>query len=214
MTTLSTSGITPLVTGFETLLTSAIVPLTEAAQACATALNSTASSAGGSGAGGIGAMFGGGASSGATDTSIVSGFSGTLFANGGIMTSAGPLELRKYANGGVANSPQVAVYGEAGPEAYVPLPDGRTIPVTISASGGSGGSSTGSSSSGAAPAVTVNVINQSGTQVAAQQQGQPTINAGQTILNVVLTAVNQPGSFRTGMQNALSSSSTSSSKPA
>ena len=125
------------------------------------------------------------------------------------MTNEGPLSLRKYANGGIANSPQVAIYGEAGPEAYVPLPDGRTIPVTINTSGGSS-----SESASAAPAITVNVINQSGTQVAAQQQGQPTINAGQTILNVVLTAVTQPGSFRTGMQNALSSSSSSSSKPA
>lgn len=53
------------------------------------------------------------------------------FANGGIMTNAGPMELRRYASGGVANSPQLAMYGEAGPEAYVPLPDGRNIPVKM-----------------------------------------------------------------------------------
>ena len=52
-------------------------------------------------------------------------------ANGGIMTSAGPLPLRRYAAGGVANSPQLAVFGERGPEAYVPLPDGRSIPVKM-----------------------------------------------------------------------------------
>lgn len=40
-----------------------------------------------------------------------------------------------YAGGGVSSSP--AIFGEAGPEAAVPLPDGRTIPVTIR--GGSGG---------------------------------------------------------------------------
>ncbi len=62
--------------------------------------------------------------------SIVGGLFG--FEKGGIMTSAGPLPLRSYARGGVANSPQLALFGEgAGPEAFVPLPDGRSIPVTI-----------------------------------------------------------------------------------
>lgn len=221
MTTLSTSGIAPLVTGFESLTTTGITPLMEAAQECATALRQAATSAGGSGggAGGIGGLFGGagGATSsgataaGASDMSIGADFAGTLFANGGIMTSAGPLELRKYATGGIANSPQVAVYGEAGPEAYVPLPDGRSIPVTISGSGDSSGSGT---SAAASPPITVNVINQSGTQVAAQQQGPSSISAGQMILNVVLTAASQPGSFRSGMQTALTSPSSSSTKPA
>ena len=60
------------------------------------------------------------------------------FANGGIMTSSGPVPLRAYASGGIANSPQLALYGEGSkPEAYVPLPDGRTIPVTMS--GGAAG---------------------------------------------------------------------------
>jgi hypothetical protein len=67
----------------------------------------------------------------------------SAFADGGIMTNDGPVSLRKYANGGIANSPQLALYGEAGPEAYVPLPDGRSIPVTMSGSlgvdGGGGG---------------------------------------------------------------------------
>lgn len=61
----------------------------------------------------------------------------SMFANGGIMTEFGPLALRKYANGGIATSPQVAIYGEGKtPEAYVPLPDGRTIPVTMQGGGG------------------------------------------------------------------------------
>lgn len=60
------------------------------------------------------------------------------FADGGVMTSEGPLPLRGYASGGIANSPQLAVFGEGSrPEAYVPLPDGRTIPVTMS--GGTAG---------------------------------------------------------------------------
>ena len=70
---------------------------------------------------------------------VVSGFdfAGMFgFASGGVMTSAGPLPLRAYASGGVANSPQLALYGEgSSPEAYVPLPDGRTIPVTMKGAG-------------------------------------------------------------------------------
>lgn len=61
------------------------------------------------------------------------------FANGGIMTNSGPVPLNAYANGGIANSPQVALFGEGRmPEAYVPLPDGRTIPVTMKGEGGGG----------------------------------------------------------------------------
>jgi len=54
------------------------------------------------------------------------------FAGGGVMTREGPLPLRRYAGGGVADSPQLALFGEGRqPEAYVPLPDGRSIPVTV-----------------------------------------------------------------------------------
>ncbi|MFZ9264221.1 MAG: tape measure protein, partial [Polynucleobacter sp.] len=54
------------------------------------------------------------------------------FADGGIMTANGPLNLKRYATGGIANSPQLAMFGEGSmPEAYVPLPDGRSIPVTM-----------------------------------------------------------------------------------
>lgn len=64
---------------------------------------------------------------------LFSGLKGALpFANGGIMTEYGSLPLNKYADGGVARSPQVALFGEGRlPEAYVPLPDGRSIPVTM-----------------------------------------------------------------------------------
>lgn len=68
------------------------------------------------------------------------------FANGGVMTSGGPLRLQTYARGGIADRPQLALFGEGSrPEAFVPLPDGRRIPVALSypdipgASGGSGG---------------------------------------------------------------------------
>jgi len=53
------------------------------------------------------------------------------FAGGGIMTEYGALPLRQYQGGGMATSPQVAVFGEGStPEAYVPVPSGR-IPVEI-----------------------------------------------------------------------------------
>lgn len=58
------------------------------------------------------------------------------FADGGIMTGSGPAPLKKYASGGIANSPQLAMFGEGStPEAFVPLPDGRSIPVTMRADG-------------------------------------------------------------------------------
>lgn len=92
----------------------------------------------------MGAMtggFGGGAGAASAGAGL-SGFSTQLtssfgFANGGIMTGSGPLALNAYSSGGVANSPQLALFGEGRkPEAYVPLPDGRTIPVTMSGGGG------------------------------------------------------------------------------
>lgn len=98
--------------------------------------------------GGIGGFFSGLLGFGSSSSSWAS--SGTAFsdasqiaswmsfANGGIMSSAGPLPLRSYASGGIANSPQLALFGEGRMnEAYVPLPDGRSIPVTVSGGGSS-----------------------------------------------------------------------------
>jgi hypothetical protein len=64
---------------------------------------------------------------------VVAGMFG--FANGGVMSSYGPLKLNKYDKGGIASGPQLALYGEGRQnEAYVPLPDNRTIPVTLTGS--------------------------------------------------------------------------------
>ena len=41
-----------------------------------------------------------------------------------------------FAGGGITDRP--AIFGEGGPEAAVPLPDGRSIPVTLSGNGGGG----------------------------------------------------------------------------
>ncbi|MGJ0453467.1 MAG: hypothetical protein ACR65T_09620 [Methylocystis sp.] len=89
----------------------------------------------------LASLFGGsGGAAGAASSagSIISTIATTamsLFAleDGGVMTSRGPLPLRRYAGGGIADSPQLAMFGEGRmPEAYVPLPDGRSIPVAMS----------------------------------------------------------------------------------
>jgi hypothetical protein len=57
--------------------------------------------------------------------------SGLLFEKGGVMTSEGAMPLRRYQRGGVARSPQLAMFGEGSvPEAYVPVPSGK-IPVEM-----------------------------------------------------------------------------------
>jgi hypothetical protein len=52
--------------------------------------------------------------------------SGSLLPDAGISTI---INVQKFARGGIASGP--AIFGEAGPEAAVPLPDGRSIPVTF-----------------------------------------------------------------------------------
>lgn len=87
---------------------------------------------------------------------LLMGLGGFSFADGGVMTGSGPMSLPSYAKGGVmskfgnvplksysgggiANSPQLALFGEGKmPEAYVPLPDGRRIPVKMEGGGGGG----------------------------------------------------------------------------
>ena len=53
------------------------------------------------------------------------------FADGGIASRGRPHgpPLKRYAGGGVSRT--AAIFGEAGPEAAVPLPDGRRIPVDL-----------------------------------------------------------------------------------
>ena len=113
-------------------------------------------------------FLGGGAAAGASGLTSLFGF-----ANGGIMTSGGLLPLNKYAAGGIARRPQLALFGEGRmPEAYVPLPDGRTIPVTMQ---GAGAGETN---------VVVNVNMESG-QTQAQADGQRGTDLGLVIASVV-----------------------------
>lgn len=98
---------------------------------------------GGGGLGGLfGNLFGGGSALGGSPytggINAVNGLDiGWSFANGGIMSASGALPLNKYAGGGIATSPQLAVFGEGSMnEAFVPLPDGRSIPVQMRGGGG------------------------------------------------------------------------------
>jgi hypothetical protein len=76
----------------------------------------------------FGSIFGNGLNA-SIDNMIAS--NPAIFAGGGVMTKNGPVPLRKYAGGGIARSPQVAIFGEGStPEAYVPVPNGR-IPVEL-----------------------------------------------------------------------------------
>ena len=63
----------------------------------------------------------------------------SFFAKGGIMPGnmLGSIPINAYAGGGVASSPQLALFGEGrGAEAFVPLPDGKNIPVKMDGGGG------------------------------------------------------------------------------
>jgi lambda family phage tail tape measure protein len=115
------------------------------------------------------------------------------FANGGIMTEYGQLALKKYANGGVANTPQVAIYGEGKkPEAYVPLPDGRTIPVTMTGAGASSGGDGGIGS------VNINItVNNDGSENTSSDSSESTLTdmAGKirNIVRETLLTETRPG---------------------
>jgi hypothetical protein len=60
---------------------------------------------------------------------------GFALADGGVMGASidtnTAVPARAFAKGGIANSPTIALFGERQPEAFVPLPDGKTIPVTM-----------------------------------------------------------------------------------
>ena len=86
------------------------------------------------------------------------------------------------------------VFGEAGPEAIMPLkrgPDGR---LGVSTHGG-----------GVVPNVAINLINQGGEQMQATQQGQPRFNGEQWVIDVVMTKVMRNQSIRSQLRSALSS---------
>ncbi|MBZ9888128.1 phage tail length tape measure family protein [Mesorhizobium sp. BR1-1-3] len=71
---------------------------------------------------GIGGQAGGGGG-------LLGGLFSFLFAKGGVAAHGKPVPLKRFAGGGTSNT--AAIFGEAGPEAAVPLPDGRRIPVDL-----------------------------------------------------------------------------------
>jgi len=95
------------------------------------------------------------------------------------MTADGPLPLKRYAGGGIANSPQLAMFGEgSGPEAYVPLPDGRSIPVSMK--GGSGAVSS---------TVNVHIHGSDADNDSQQSTGERGRQLGDTIKSVVIQTI-------------------------
>lgn len=108
-------------------------------------------------------------------------------AKGNVVGSFGVrnLQMKKYASGGVANSPQLSIFGEGSmPEAYVPLPDGRTIPVTVEGGMGRQGPSK----------VEVNVFNQGGQRMEGESSSR--FDGEKMIVDVMLKQINKPGPVR------------------
>jgi tape measure domain-containing protein len=172
-----------------TLADSALAQFTSSLEA-ASAAAAAAAGANGAGLGGLVGSFAGekGALAGAGAGDLGGNAMIAFAANGGVMSSVGMMSLEKYARGGIANKPQLAMFGEGSMnEAYVPLPDGRRIPVDMRGQD--------------QPNVQVNVINQTGQQVDAKQNVR--MDGKKMILDVVLTAANQPGAFRDALKSAV-----------
>ena len=110
-------------------------------------------------------------------------------ANGNIMTDHGPLPLKYYSNGGIAKKAQVSIFGEGRtPEAYVPLPDGRSIPVTMKVDGMDGETA---SAGGNQIAININITNNSGSETETESSDGSSSNADdmRTLANNIKAAV-------------------------
>ena len=109
------------------------------------------------------------------------------FENGGIMGPNGVLPLKAYSKGGIATTPQLALFGEGrSNEAYVPLPDGRSIPVTMTGSMGGGNATV-------AP-VSINIsVSSDGSESSSNSDGDGKSwnDAAQRIKNIVLETITQ-----------------------
>lgn len=113
----------------------------------------------------------------------------TASANGNIMTDHGPLPLQKYSNGGIAKSAQISIFGEGRtPEAYVPLPDGRSIPVTLNA-GNNNGEQVGGNNVSIVINVTGSGDSTSETQDGTGSDGDKSLNDSRKLANAIKTAV-------------------------
>ncbi|EDZ1273649.1 phage tail tape measure protein [Cronobacter sakazakii] len=106
-------------------------------------------------------------------------------ANGGIFGKNGAVPLRAYQTGGIATSPQLALFGEGSMnEAYVPLPDGKTIPVTLS--GDVGGDKV------MAPvSISINVTKEGGSESSSGDEKGAWTGAAKQIKAIVLDTIAQ-----------------------
>jgi tape measure domain-containing protein len=102
------------------------------------------------------------------------------FAKGGIAANGRPQALPRFAGGGVARS--ASIFGEAGPEAAVPLPDGRRIPVDLRAPQGA-------ASGGTREVVDINLM--ADPTVIAEIADRRIETASGTIINVAVTQSNK-----------------------
>lgn len=115
---------------------------------------------------------------------MLPGASSSNFALGGIMGPNGPIPLQKYSQGGVADRPQLALFGEGRQkEAYVPLPDGRAIPVKMQMARDNlqGGRS------GSGP-VNLQIINNSKEEIAPRRKRGPN---GEQMIQVVVGRIKE-----------------------
>ena len=102
----------------------------------------------------------------------IGGLLGFFFANGGI--AKGGFRSAAYANGGIARQPTLGLVGEGKyDEAIVPLPDGKSIPVSMR--GGAGQQNN----------VTVNVTMHSDGSVSQQTSEERTGELGHMIASAV-----------------------------
>lgn len=108
------------------------------------------------------------------------------FEKGGIMGPNGAIPLKTYSKGGIATSPQLALFGEGRDnEAYVPLPDGRSIPVTMTGGVGGGGTI-------APVAININVNSDgSGSTSGSDTDSKGWNDAAQRIKNIVLETITE-----------------------
>ena len=125
--------------------------------------------------------FGGGKSS--PGGSLLGGLFG--FADGGVSVGGKPRRLKKFAAGGVSS--KAAIFGEGRlPEAAVPLPDGRRIPVDLNLGRGRGGGG-----------MKVEIINKSSATVEPAGQGRDAQgNAFQRLLVRDAVQAEVPGALR------------------
>lgn len=106
-------------------------------------------------------------------------------ANGGIFGKNGVVPLRAYQTGGIATSPQLALFGEGSMnEAYVPLPDGKTIPVTLSGDVGGGKVM-------APVSISINVTKEGGSESSSGDEKGAWTGAAKQIKAIVLDTIAQ-----------------------